>query len=141
MAGETDYGESHGLAAPGGHYSHAVRAGGLVFVSGQLPIEPDGTRLSDQDFEKQARQALANVSAALASAATGIDDLVQVRVYITDINDWPVFDRVYSEWIGSVRPARAVVPVPALHYGFRIEIEAVARAASMERDRLPTTIR
>lgn len=105
-----------------------MRAGGLVFVSGQLPIAPDGTKLSEQSFEQQARQVLANVAAALASAETGIDELVQVRVYVTDINDWPVFDRVYSEWIGSVRPARAVVPVPALHYGFRIEIEAVASA-------------
>jgi 2-iminobutanoate/2-iminopropanoate deaminase len=126
MAGDIDHDASHGLAAPGGHYSHAVRAGGLVFVSGQLPIAPDGSRLSDQSFETQARQALANVAAALASAASAIDELVQVRVYVTDINDWPVFDRIYSEWIGAVRPARAVVPVPALHYGFRIEIEAVA---------------
>ena len=126
MAGDIDHDASHGLAAPGGHYSHAVRAGGLVFVSGQLPIAPDGSRLSDQSFETQARQALANVAAALASAASAIDELVQVRVYVTDINDWPVFDRIYSEWIGAVRPARAVVPVPALHYGSRIEIEAVA---------------
>ncbi|WP_445493048.1 RidA family protein [Rhodopseudomonas sp. RCAM05734] len=116
----------HGLAAPGGHYRHAMRAGDLVFVSGQLPIASDGTRLSDRDFETQARQALANVAAALASAGTGIDALVQVRVYITDINDWPAFDRIYAGWAGAVRPARAVVPVPALHYGFRIEIEAVA---------------
>lgn len=126
MAGDIDHDASHGLAAPGGHYSHAVRAGGLVFVSGQLPIAPDGSRFSDQSFETQARQALANVAAALASAASAIDELFQVRVYVTDINDWPVFDRIYSEWIGAVRPARAVVPVPALHYGFRIEIEAVA---------------
>jgi reactive intermediate/imine deaminase len=126
MAGDINAAKPHGLAAPGGHYSHAVRAGGLVFVSGQLPIAPDGTRLSDRDFETQARQALANVAAALASAGTGINALVQVRVYVTDINDWPVFDRIYAEWTGAVRPARAVVPVPVLHYGFQIEIEAVA---------------
>jgi len=126
MAGDINHDTSHGLAAPGGHYSHAVTAGGLVFVSGQLPIATDGSKLSDQNFETQVRQVLANVAAALASAASAIDELVQVRVYVTDINDWPVFDRIYSEWIGAVRPARAVVPVPALHYGFRIEIEAVA---------------
>ena len=126
MAGDINAGTLHELAAPGGHYSHAMRAGGLVFISGQLPIAPDGTRLSERDFATQARQVLANVAAALASAGTRIDALVQVRVYVTDINDWPVFDRIYSEWIGAVRPARAVVPVPALHYGFRIEIEGVA---------------
>jgi enamine deaminase RidA (YjgF/YER057c/UK114 family) len=69
-----------------------------------------------------------NLTAALPSANSTVDRLIQVRVYVTDINDWPVFDKIYSEWIGAVRPARAVVPVPALHYGFRIEIEAVARA-------------
>jgi 2-iminobutanoate/2-iminopropanoate deaminase len=62
----------------------------------------------------------------LASAAAGIDELAQVRVYIADINDWPVFDRIHSEWIDVVRPARAVAPVPALHDGFGPEIEAVA---------------
>jgi 2-iminobutanoate/2-iminopropanoate deaminase len=136
MAGEIMYGESHGLAAPGGHYSHATSAGGLVFVSGQLPIARDGTRLSDQGFETQTLQALANVSAALASAGSGIDDLVQIRVYITDIDNWPTFDRVYSDWIGSARPARAVVPVPALHYGFCVEIEAIASMMSGKRGRM-----
>jgi reactive intermediate/imine deaminase len=114
------------MAAAGGHYSHAVRAGALVFVSGQLPIAADGARLADEDFQTQARQALANVAAALAAANSTVDRLIHVRVYVTDIDDWPVFDKLYSEWIGAVRPARAVVPVPALHYGFRIEIEAVA---------------
>jgi 2-iminobutanoate/2-iminopropanoate deaminase len=136
MAGEVTYSESHGLAAPGGHYSHATSAGGLVFVSGQLPIARDGTKLSDQSFEKQALQTLANVSAALASAGSGIDDLVQVRVYIIDIDNWPTFNRVYADWIGSARPARAVVPVPALHYGFRIEIEAIASVMSGKRDHI-----
>jgi hypothetical protein len=71
MAGEIVHGASHGLAAPGGHYSHATSAGGLVFVSGQLPIARDGTKLSDQCFRKQTLQALANVSAVLASAEAG----------------------------------------------------------------------
>ena len=129
MAGDIDYLRPLGMAAPGGHYSHAVRAGALVFVSGQLPIATDGARLADKDFQTQARQALANVAAALAATNSAVDRLIHVRVYLTDINDWPVFDKLYSEWIGAVRPARAVVPVPALHYGFRIEIEAVAGMA------------
>jgi reactive intermediate/imine deaminase len=114
------------MAAPGGHYSHAVRAGAFVFVSGQLPISADGARLADEDFQTQARQALANLATALAAANSAVDRLIHVGVYVTDINDWPVFDKLYSEWIGAVRPARAVVPVPVLHYGFRVEIEAVA---------------
>ena len=117
-----------GLAPPGGHYSHAVRAGGFVFVSGQLPIAEDGRRLHDAAFEVQAKQALANVAAALRSAGSSVDRLVQVRVYVTDIELWPAFDALYAEWADEARPARAVVPVPQLHYGFKIEIEATALA-------------
>lgn len=117
-----------GMARPGGHYSHAVVGGGLVFVAGQLPIAPDGTKLSDAPFEQQAAQVLANVAAALRGAGSDIDQLVQVRVYLTDIGDWPAFNALYAAWIGDTKPARAVVPVPLLHYGFRLEIEAVAVA-------------
>ena len=114
------------LAAPGGHYSHAVVAGGLVFVSGQLPIAPSGEKLNRASFDDQARQVLANVAAALAAAGSGVAQLVQVRVYVTDMAHWPAFNTLYADWAGSHRPARAVVPVPSLHHGFLIEIEAVA---------------
>jgi 2-iminobutanoate/2-iminopropanoate deaminase len=114
------------LAAPGGHYSHAVVAGGLVFVSGQLPITPEGKKLNEATFEVQAQQVLANVRAALAAAGAGLAQLVQVRVYVTDISHWPAFNQLYGAWAGDSRPARAVVPVPMLHHGFLIEIEAVA---------------
>jgi 2-iminobutanoate/2-iminopropanoate deaminase len=117
------------LAAPGGHYSHAVVAGGLVFVSGQLPITPKGEKLNEATFEVQARQVLANVAAALTAAGSDIAQLVQVRVYVTDIAHWPAFNQLYAAWAGDSRPARAVVPVPLLHHGFLIEIEAVATLA------------
>lgn len=117
-----------GMAKPGGHYSHAVAAGGFVFVAGQLPIAPDGKKLNDAPFEAQARQVLDNVAAALEGAGSGIDRLVQVRVYVTDIANWPAFDALYAAWAGPARPARAVVPVPQLHYGFLIEVEATALA-------------
>ena len=113
------------MAAPGGHYSHAVAAGGLVFVSGQLPIAPDGRKLNDAPFDEQAQQVLDNVAAALTAAGSSVGRLVQVRVYVTDIETWPAFNALYARWAGAARPARAVVPVPALHYGFKIEIEAV----------------
>ena len=116
------------LAPPGGHYSHAVIGGGLVFVSGQLPIAPDGTRRIDAPFDEQARQVLANVEAALQAAGSGIERLLQVRVYLADIADWPAFNAMYKIWAGSARPARAIVPTGPLHFGFRIEIEAVALA-------------
>ena len=114
------------MAQPGGHYSHAVAANGFVFISGQLPIAPDASKLVDASFEHQAQQVLDNVAAALAGAGSAIDRLVQVRVYVTDIKSWPAFNAIYAKWIGTSRPARAVVPVPELHFGFKIEVEAVA---------------
>jgi 2-iminobutanoate/2-iminopropanoate deaminase len=114
------------MATPGGHYSHAVKANGFVFVAGQLPIARDGAKLMDAPFEQQAQQTLDNIAAALKAAGSAIDRLVQVRVYVTDIALWPAFNAIYAKWIGTSRPARAVVPVPQLHYGFKIEVEAVA---------------
>ena len=116
------------LAPPGGHYSHAVVAGGFVFVAGQLPIDAKGTKLAEASFAVQAEQVLANVAAALRAAGSSPQQLVQVRVYITDIALWPEFNALYASWIGEHRPARAVVPVPQLHHGLKIEVEAVARA-------------
>ena len=70
------------------------------------------------------------IAAALKAAGSAIDRLVQVRVYVTDIGSWPAFNTIYATRIGTSRPARAVVPVPQLHYGFKIEIEAVALEGS-----------
>lgn len=77
---------------------------------------------------QQAQQALENVARALKAAGSAIDRLVQVRVYVTDIATWPAFNALYAAWVGAARPARAVAPVPKLHYGFKIEVEAVALA-------------
>ena len=126
MAGELRRVQPHDLAQPGGHYSHGVVAAGLVFVAGQLPIASDGSRLSDASFEAQVQQVLANVEAVLTAAGSSITQLVQLRVFITDIELWPAFNRLYAQWAGDARPARSVVPVPMLHYGFKLEVEAVA---------------
>lgn len=115
-----------GLAKPGGHYSHATVANGFVFVSGQLPIAADGTRLAEASFEQQTRQVLDNVKAALQAAGSSIDRLVQVRVYLDAIENWPAFNAIYAEWAGDARPSRAIVPTGPLHFGFKVEVEAVA---------------
>ena len=115
-----------GLPRPAGHYSHAVRANGLVFVAGLLPVTADGRALAGEPFEVQAAQVLANLDAVLATAGTSRQALAQVRVYITDIACWAQFNQLYAAWIGDRRPARCVVPVPVLHHGVLLEIEAVA---------------
>src|SRR5450631_2848569 len=114
------------MPAPGGHYTHAVTANGFVFIAGQLPIARDGSKLADAPFDQQAQQTLNNIASALTGAGSAIDRLVQVRVYVTDIKLWPAFNAIYAKWIGSARPARAVVPVPELHFDLKIEVEAVA---------------
>lgn len=114
------------LAKPGGHYSHVAVANGFVYVSGQLPINARGEKLADAPFDAQAEQVLANVKAALESAGSSIAQLVQVRVYVVDVEHWASFNQIYARWAGDAKPARAVVPVPQLHYGFKIEVEAVA---------------
>ncbi|MDB5896093.1 MAG: transporter substrate-binding protein [Rhodoferax sp.] len=126
--GSHDFAAPAGMAPPRGHYSHATRGAGLVFVSGQLPVAADGTVLADAAFDVQARQVLANVAAALRGAGSSIGQLLQVRVYIVDIAQWPAFNEIYAQWAGAARPARAVVPVPALHYGCMLEVEATALA-------------
>lgn len=114
------------LATPGGHYSHVTVANGFVFVSGQLPITAAGVRLSDRPFAEQAQQVLDNVAQALLAAGSGIDRLVQVRVYVDDIANWPEFNRLYASWAGDARPSRAVVPTGPLHFGLKVEMEAMA---------------
>ncbi|WP_233802865.1 RidA family protein [Paraburkholderia sp. HP33-1] len=114
------------LAQPGGHYSHVAVANGFVFVSGQLPINAQGEKLADASFDAQAEQVLANVKAALESVGSSVAQLVQVRVYVVDVEHWASFNQIYARWAGDAKPARAVVPVPQLHYGFKIEVEAVA---------------
>ncbi len=115
-------------APPGGHYSHTVTAGGFVFISGQLPVRPCGTHAPEANFTAQANQALANLFAALVAAGTSHQAIVKVTVYVTDIADWPVFNTLYAQAMGDHRPARSVVPVPVLHHGYRIEIDAIALA-------------
>lgn len=131
MAGDVAFINPQMMATPGGHYSHAVSAGGFVFVSGQLPIAPDGRKLTDASFELQTRQVFDNVAHALLGAGSSVDGLMQVRVYITEIALWREFDALYAAWVGAARPARCVVPVPKLHHGFKIEIEAVALHSSL----------
>lgn len=120
------YVETATLAQPGGHYSHACSGAGLVFIAGQLPISVDGQRLASASFEIQAAQVLENVKQALLAAGSGIDRLLQVRVYVDDIANWPAFDTLYRAWAGAARPARAVVPTGPLHFGCKVEMEAIA---------------
>ncbi len=114
------------LAAPGGHYSHATRFGDLVFTAGQLGIRADGSHTCELGFEDQVRQALDNMLAALRAAGAEPSDILKVTAYIVGIENWPRFNAIYAELMGAACPARTVVPVPELHYGYLVEVDAVA---------------
>ena len=111
---------------PAGHYAQGVAWRDLVFVSGQLGPRPDGSHTFDRPFEEQARQALANVLAILREAGAGPQQVLKVTAYLVGVENWPAFNRIYAEMLGDARPARTVVPVPGLHHGYLIEIEAIA---------------
>ncbi len=109
-----------------GPYSQAVVAGDLVFVSGQIPIAPATGEMVVESFEAQVRRALANLGAVLQAAGSSPARVVKVNVYLTDMGLFAEFNKVYAEYFGEHRPARAVVQVSALPRGAQVEIEAVA---------------
>ena len=111
---------------PAGHYAQAIVHDGLVFVSGQLPIDPRTGEKRIGTIEEQTEQALANVAAILCAAGSDLDRVLKVTVYIADISLWGRVNAVYARAFGEHRPARAVVPTRDLHYGFQIEVEAIA---------------
>ena len=114
-------------ASPGvGHYSQAIVHGDRMYVSGLLPITPAGEKLGNRPFAEQVRQVFSNLKAILEEAGADTDSLLSVRVYITDIDYWAEFNALFASFMGAHKPARCVVPVPVLHYGTALELEAVA---------------
>ena len=111
---------------PAGHYAQAVATGAHVYVSGQLPIRPDGRPLEDDGFEAQARQAIQNLLEVMRAAGCSPRQLVKVTAYIVGIAHWPRFNAVYASMLPGACPARSVVPVPELHHGYLVEIDAIA---------------
>lgn len=109
-----------------GHYSQAVVHQGLVYVAGQLPIVPGSSDRHVGPIAEQTRQVLSNVGAILAAAGSGLDRVLQMTVYVSDISLWGEVNAVYAEVMGSHKPARAIVPTRDLHYGYQIEIQAIA---------------
>ena len=114
---------SENAPEPVGPYSHAVRAGDFVFVSGQIPIRKDGS--VPETFEERVRTAIENVRAILNACELDIRNVVKVTVYLKDISMFPDFNRIYAEYF-THRPARAVVEVLNLPKNADVEIEVVA---------------
>ena len=116
--------------APAGHYSQAVIHGGLIYVSGQLPIDPTSGSPRVGSIEEQTELAIGNLTAILEAAGSGLARVIKTTVYVSDIDLWSRVNAVYAEAFGEHRPARAVVPTRDLHFGCQVEIEAVAAVDS-----------
>ena len=115
---------------PAGHYSQATVYNGLVFVAGQLAIDPTSSGKKFESIEEQTEQALKNVHAILKAAGSDWDRVLKMNVSLADINLWDAVNRVFARVLGESRPARAIIPCGPLHHGFLIEIEAIAATNS-----------
>jgi 2-iminobutanoate/2-iminopropanoate deaminase len=119
------------LGAPAaiGPYSHAVRAGSLLFCSGQIPLDPQSGELVGDTPAEHARQCLANLQAVVAAAGATLADAVRCTVYMTDLGAFAAVNEVYGEFFEADPPARVAVGVAALPKGAQVEIDAIVALA------------
>ena len=115
-----------GAPIPAGHYSQAVVHNGFIFVAGQLAFVPGQKEHRPGTIAEQTEQTLRNVEAILQAAGSALDRVLQMTIYVSDIELWGGVNATYTRVMGAHKPARAVVPVKDLHYGYQIEIQAIA---------------
>ncbi len=113
-------------SAPAGHYSQAIVHNGVVYVAGQLPIDPVTGEKMHGSIEAQTERTLRNIEAILNAANSDLSRVLKMTVYVSDISQWPAVNATYARVMGDHKPARTIVPVKELHYGFLIEIDAIA---------------
>lgn len=117
---------------PAGHYAQGIVHNDLVYVSGQLPIDPQTGEKRLGTIEEQTEQALNNMAEVLRAAGSDVDRVIKTTVYIANIELWDRVNSVYARFFGEHRPARVVVPSRELHFGFKIEIDAIAALSIQE---------
>ena len=118
---------TEGAPAPVGPYSQAIRAGGLLFASGQIPLDPATGKIVTGEIEVEARQVLANLAAVLEAGGSGMNRVVKATVYLTDLSLFPRVNAIYAEYFSAKpAPARVTVGVASLPLGARVEIDAIA---------------
>lgn len=110
----------------GGHYMPAMKYNGVLYISGQLSIDPETGKVPKGGVKEEARQALENLDTVLREAGATRNDVLQCRVYIPDVAYWPDLNQVYAEYFGEHKPARIVVPSNKLYNGCLVEVEAIA---------------
>jgi 2-iminobutanoate/2-iminopropanoate deaminase len=113
---------------PKGHYSQAVVVGGLIFVSGLLPVIPNTNQQMPEGIIKQTEQVFINMQAILQAANSDLNKLVSVQIFIPDIEQWGIINEIFKKTLGKHKPARTIIPCNTLHYGALLEANAVALA-------------
>ncbi len=109
-----------------GPYSQAVRSGNMVYLSGQIALDPATGLIVDGDFESQARRVFENLKAVLNASGTGFDRVVKATVYLTDLANFIKLNEVYASYFGTTKPARSTVGVSQLPKGGLVEIDLIA---------------
>lgn len=117
--------ETNKAPLPIGPYAQAISAGNMIFISGQIPLCPETGDLAGPDLQSQTRQVLENLQAILDAAGCSISQIVKTTVYMTDLGEFAVFNKIYGDWLGTHKPARSTVQVVALPKNSKIEIEAI----------------
>ncbi|HMM11124.1 MAG TPA: RidA family protein [Bacteroidales bacterium] len=112
--------------APAGHYSQAVVHNGLVFVSGQLSIDPVSRRPLHLGAGEQLKLALENLERIVIAAGSSRQKILKCTVFVADISLWPEANEAYAAFFGDHKPARSIVPTGSLHHGLLVEVEAIA---------------
>jgi reactive intermediate/imine deaminase len=108
-----------------GPYSQAVRSGGLLFLSGQIPLDPATMQLVEGDIATQARRVFDNLRAVCEAAGAGLDRIVRVGIYVVDLGDFAVVNAVMAEYFDAPYPARSTIEVTGLPKGARVEVDAI----------------
>ncbi len=112
--------------APIGPYSQAVKAGGFLFLSGQIALDPVTGAMVSDNVQVQIKQVMENIKAVLEQAGLGFDRVVKSTIFLVDMNDFTVVNQVYGEYFSSIPPARSTVQVAKLPKGARVEVEMIA---------------
>ena len=115
-----------GQPQPKGHYSPGIEHNGLIFVSGQLPMDLETRQPFTGPIDEQTELALRNVEVVLKEAGSDLDHVLQMTIYVSDMELWGPVNEAYARVMGTHRPARAMIPVKELHFGTKIEIQAIA---------------
>ena len=115
-----------GAPKPVGAYSQAVKSGNFLFISGQIPLDPETGEIVSGDFKEQARRVLRNIMAILDASGMSAENVVKTNVYMTDLSNFSIVNEVYAEFFKSDPPARAAVEVSRLPLNVEIEIECIA---------------